>query len=158
MLAVLAAISELSCERFSSWLISPAVINLSPATLSTLLNKASVKPLIFDWSIAAADEMSAFKMVPFRILSEVIDSSVTEGKSVNLDPSPTKKTALISPVDEIVPEVIESEVIESEVIVPVNMGEANEALLTFSAFNDACTSMKAEATFSVAYAKFPSAF
>ena len=136
-------------ERLSSWVISGAVINLPPSTLSTLLDKAFSNPLIFDWSMGVSDDISSFEMVPFSIFAEVIESSATEDViPVNPEPSPENELAVIVPVDEI----------EPEVIVPVNIGDSRGALSLFSVVIALETSSKAEATLATADAKFPSAF
>ena len=100
--------------------IEPEVIvpvNIGDAR-GALDDRASLKPLIFDWSIPASDEMSVFEMVASRIFAEVIEPSATKGViPVNLEPSPEKKSAVIVPVDEI----------EPEVMVPVNVGDAKGA-------------------------------
>ena len=93
-------------------------VNIGDA-MGALDDSASLNPLIFDWSIPASDEISAFEMVASSIFAEVIEPSATEGViPVNPEPSPENELAVIVPVDEI----------EPEVIVPVNIGDAKGAL------------------------------
>ena len=121
-LAVIVPVDEIEPE-----VIVP--VNIGDAR-GALDDRASLNPLIFDWSIPASDEMSVFEMVASSIFAEVIEPSATEGKFINPEPSPENELAVIVPVDEIEPEVI----VPAAVTFPLNItlnASLNDPLLPF---------------------------